>query len=113
MNRDGGPIVKFTWDELLALEQLPRGCLLAYADANLHERGNVGRHILTLGLSASEAARIVRNLRDVGLIDKNGGRIRANVWASISAQREAGSPAKNTSDDFDAAFLRSVGVLVD
>lgn len=110
MKQDVGPLVTFTWDELMALDQLPRGCLLKYADANLHERDDVERHILMLGLSASEAARIVQKLRDVGLIDKNGGRLRAHVRASV-AKGEAKSPATNNAED--AAFLRSVGVRLD
>ncbi len=112
MKRDVGPLVAFTWDELLALDRLPRGCLLAYSDANLHQRGNVERHILTLGLSAAETARILKKLRDVGLIDKNGGRRRAPVWAVV-APVKADSTATNNTVVFDAAFLRSVGVRAD
>ena len=101
MNKDAGPLVAFTWGELLALDQLPSGCLLAYSDANLHQRGNVERHILTLGLSASET-------------DKNGGRARAYVWARVVwRDRRPVSPATKNATDFDTTFLRSVGVLAD
>jgi hypothetical protein len=113
MNKDGSPLITFTWEELLALDQLPRGCLLAFSDANLHQRENVERHILTLGLSTSEAAHIVQKLRHVGLIDKNGDRIRAYVWAKDVAQRGDGSPGTGNANDFDTTFLRKVGVLID
>ena len=47
MNPHIGPLVTFTWAELLAMDQLPKDCLLAYSDQTLKQDGDVERHLDT------------------------------------------------------------------